>query len=356
MKNITISFISLFFMFQSIAFAFNDKKTNPLLTDNYIKICSSGTMDPFVAKDEVEQLLIGLISTVTKVGQIEQLNKAQALKENLTKMSFSERILAANILMMARSNNLKEIRQFLSFSSENRIIESYRMYYDGVLDSYMGNLENGYKQIELAIDNLPFIDEGMILSLISLAIKLPEPPNTINKSLSLINNLQDSNPMKYLLLANKEMFLYGWESKSSKITELIQKAYQLCPKDIAVVFSFAAIEDSHFKIELAKDLYLEISSDNVLYYPEIDVRLLQYYYYDAQDMTNAKIYLTKSQASWPYLTIEDKNIVKEVTDSLEERSFQTPYSNVLVYISVPLIGLILGLIVFIKRFKKHKNT
>lgn len=332
MMNLTslIQLIAFNIIFFGICTESFGKQLNPHLSLLHNRMCNNDTLNGFSesksSKPKNFLLLQGLVFALTSEGQKNQLeNTRQNL--DISKLSEEERILTANILMMARTTDFEKIKSILDFSSQDVVIESYRLFFLGVMNGTLGESLTSYNLMASAIEKLPFIDESMLLSIFSVAGRLGTRPQNLDKLLNLVDTLPASSPMKYLLLANREMLVNGWAKKSKEITNFIKKAYEICPSDPAISLSNAAMEESNGAIDYAKDLYLEIIEKQFLYYPDVDARLLRIYY-EQQNTSETKLFLENSKRSWQYLSPSERDVILAIEKVIKTKSsYEEPRTN-----------------------------
>lgn len=334
------------------------KKVNSSREKMYLDFCSEKISNSYGILDG-KQIVSAMIYALTKSGQVEHFELAIKTTADIERASEVDRLISANILMMARDSNLERIKKLISFKSADHIHESYRIYFNGLLDIYLGDFKGGFNQIKSAIRMLPYIDEGMLLSLYFVSPNVPSSVEEVRQYSQSIRSLSDNNALKYLLQANELLLLKGWEAGAIEISDLIQRAYELCPNDADIALSYAALLESKLQTEAAKDIFLKLVDSHKYYNPEIDIRLMLYYF-DKKDIENTELYLNKVKKSYLYLSEHNRKAIAIVEQSLAERP-SDPFIGHLNFFSLNglifTIVTVLSVIVLVRSYlsKKQKS-
>lgn len=322
----------------------------------YSDFCS-GNINISYKTTNIKHIGSELIYVLTKNGQIDHFRISKKTLSNFESSSEVDRLLSANVLMMARDNNIEQIKKLISFKSDNQINESYRIYFNGLLNIYLGDFKGGFELIKKAIEVLPYSDEGMLLSLYYVGSNISNATSELQSYSKVIEKLPRNNAMKYLLQANELALFNGWEAKAVEIGDLISQAYQLCPDDPDIALSYAALLESKFQTEAAKDILLRLISNHEYYNPEIDIRLMQYYF-DKKDIEKTELYLKRAKKSYLYLGEHNQKAVTFVEQTLSGGPIKFIFGyikfftlNGLIFMSV----LLLAVIIVAKKYLNKKQ-
>lgn len=342
---------------------FSMKNFDPLTLKMHESFCS-GRFDSFnqliksLDIKKSKNLGARLMYIGTKEGQDNDFMLANKVVEAPETPSEVEKILAVNGLLMANHSDFIRIKKLLNFKSNDKIIESYRLFFEGNVDFLIGHHDMAYNKIKNAMDNLPFADPFVLISLYSTALNIKNFQKQMPADyFKLVEKMPDTNSLKYLMKANNLALRHGWETQSEQISSLFERAYELCPYDQAVALSYASVLRNGLKTEKAKKILLDIINNNKYYYPAVDIYLMMIYF-ESNDPENSKKYLNKAKQSIRYLTKDENAAITYVESHLAPNNSSNALSRYVNFfmtrglIFVLVTALIL-VIIFRKKFKKR---
>jgi predicted Zn-dependent protease len=288
-----------------------------------------------------------LLTLLTTEGQKLAFAQAQNLPADLNQIVEPERVIAANVLLQADSKNIDQVRKLLSFKTENKVTEAYRLDLEAALDVMEGRREMAIKKRLDAVKVHPGANEAILADLFAISANSKNARYILEPFFEHIDQMSDSSPNKYFFLAWKEFILSHGKNRDS-IYANFKRAYELCPFDASHALNYIPIMVYTGENDKAEQILLEQLKLSKFHSPNFDYFLAKIYFAEGK-REQAKVFVENAHSDRALLLPEYVRELDQMKRKLANESYALP-------VTVGVVFLIFGTCYYFIRSRKRKKS
>lgn len=319
------------------------------LEKTYSKFCS-GNIKGF--KEDLDKIKptdkhfidARMYTLFTKEGQVELHSWAQKKLQSSEPLTELDKIIISVTMIFSSDKNFDKIKQLLSFSSKDQMIESYRLSNESYIDELEGRPEIALKKKFEAFYMMPEFDETLLVDIFALASIDRSAERILSPYFGHIDLVPDSSPAKYQLLALKDIAISANEREES-IFKNFKKAFELCKHDPTHMVNYASYLIYKNNLVEAKHILKEHIERSQFYSPYIDYFLMKIYSREG-DVENEKIHMNKLVQNKLFLLPYERREVEYLTSN------SANYSQLYLLICITVVLLFVVCFFWLKHRRK----
>ncbi len=323
-------------------------------TEAYIKFCEGKEKEAaelLGGESEVERRMFSLMTRSGRDLEKEKLKDGVAFT---TMFSPVDRVIAAALMIGARSQDFVKIRELLRFQPSDQKVEGYRLAFEAQLDFLSGQTIEALSKLDRSIDINASDSSVLGLALASQAyLNVPLPSKALEKYKNLIESFPNEDPSKQNLEAHFELAQNGWKNRAA-IIKLFEQSFQKCSRDPALALNFASVLLSVGKSEQAQEIMEKMVFDYPdSYSPYVDI-LLGGIYLKSKEIEKASAAIERARYASVYLDPQAKMNLLAMHVQLQQMEKEKLERYKMTSIVASIFAFVLSLILAMKLIKTSK--